>query len=137
MYAQVLPIRLVLTATAVADETVQAVQRAAVVVIGDEELFTLLDVLHGREGHHLPAQVPGVLGVPPGMASVVEIGRNGKDALAATCKLEAGDGDRVMSVSIPEVLRNIYEDGNSGVTRGLSAYWFVLYFWKTGFLCTL
>lgn len=89
LHVHVVVIRLVLAATTVADEPVQAVQRAAVVGVGDEDLLALLDVAHSREGHDLPAAVPGVLGVPPRVARVIEVGRDGQDALVAIRELEA------------------------------------------------
>lgn len=56
-----------------ANETVHGVEGTAMATIRDEHLLALFDVLHGCEGHDPLHGVPGILGVPLGVACVVEV----------------------------------------------------------------
>lgn len=77
--------RLVLAATAVADEAVHLLEHVPVVAVRNEQLRPLLDVPGGRKGHHPLALVPVVPGVPLALARVVEVGRDGEHAVVAPC----------------------------------------------------
>lgn len=112
-----------------ADEPVRSVQLLAAVAIRDEDLLALSDVFHDREGHHLLTVVPCVLGVAPGVARMVEVGRNRQDDPAAVCDLEA-ETDEICSV--------IGEKRAGAIQKTRrSTYLFALYFLETGCLCNL